>query len=151
MVDSTPIIGFDTPLSQHHLANKIESRVFSSIPSPLGELNLSLKYRTETNFHLELLESLLSAGFVLTDGQTDRFPPIELFAVSPNPPPNYPTQPYPPIFGAAPPPERKEGGGPSRQLLSPLGDDEFEFVSETSASVHREPPAHFILLRCVQY
>lgn len=138
VVDSIPIIGFDTPLSQHHSANKVETRAFSSIPSPLGELNLSLKYRVETNFTLESLESLLSTGLVSTDIQTDLFAPIELFPVSPNPPPNYPKPPYPPISGAAPPSGRKDEAGPSRQPPPPAADDEFDFVSDFTPTVVAE-------------
>lgn len=136
MVDSIPIIGFDVPLSQHPKANKVESRVFSPIPSPHGELNLSLKYRVETNFALESLESLLSAGLVSPDIQTDLFAPIELFPVSPNPAPNYPKPPYPPISTAAPPPEQQEDGQSRR--APPPADDEFDLLTDFTPTVVAE-------------
>ncbi|KAG8925499.1 hypothetical protein FRC00_003919 [Tulasnella sp. 408] len=136
VVDSIPIIGFDVPLSQHPRANKVESRVFSSIPSPLGELSLSLKYRVETNFALESLESLLSAGLVSPDIQTDLFAPIELFPVSPDPPPNYPKPPYPPMSTAGPPPEQKEGAQPRR--APPPADDEFDLLTDFTPTVVAE-------------
>ncbi|KAG8982358.1 hypothetical protein FRB90_006857, partial [Tulasnella sp. 427] len=140
MVDSIPIIGFDMPLSQHHSANKVETRTFPSIPSPLGELNLALKYRVETNFTLESLESLLSAGLVSPDIQTDLFAPIELFPVSPNPPPNYPKPPYPPISGPTSPPSRQtvEAAQPRRPPLPPPGDEEFDLLSDFTPTVVAE-------------
>lgn len=53
VVDATPIIDFDIPLSQHAPANDVDSFSFPPVPSPLGELFLSVKYRSETNFSIE--------------------------------------------------------------------------------------------------
>ncbi|KAG9040395.1 hypothetical protein FS837_000690, partial [Tulasnella sp. UAMH 9824] len=122
VVKKTRIIGFDDPLSQHPRANNVESRVFSSILSPLGELNLSLKYRVETNFALESPESLLSADPAPPDIQTDPSAPIELFHLAPNPVPNYSELPYPSISTAAPPLEQKEAGQP-RRARPPTGEE----------------------------
>ncbi|KAG9029769.1 hypothetical protein FRB95_004921 [Tulasnella sp. JGI-2019a] len=104
-IDNVPIIDFTSPLSQYATANRIETLSFPAIASPLGYLNLSLKYRTQTDFALESLESLLSSGFDAVDyqqnpGDSTNLPAVELYSVPPNPPPNYPRAPYPPVTSA---------------------------------------------------
>ncbi|KAG8871300.1 hypothetical protein FRB97_008819 [Tulasnella sp. 331] len=104
-IDNVPIIDFNAPLSQYVTANRVEKLSFPSIASPLGYLNLSLKYRTQTNFALESLEGLLSSGFDSVDygqnqGDSTTLPAVELYSIPPNPPPNYPRPPYPPVVHA---------------------------------------------------
>ncbi|KAG8906151.1 hypothetical protein FRB99_007465 [Tulasnella sp. 403] len=137
-IDNIPIIDFNTQLSKHASANKVDVFSFPPIASPLGMLNLSAKYRVYTNFTLESLESLLSSGFASADklygdGAGGLAPPIELFCVIQDPP-TYPRPPYPPLIG----PQTREEVEREDSIVSPLqiADD----LGLTRPSRRREPP-----------
>lgn len=50
-IGGTVIVDFDHALSEQHLsANGVQGMALPSVPSPLGDLSRSLKYRVETNF-----------------------------------------------------------------------------------------------------
>ncbi|KIO21636.1 hypothetical protein M407DRAFT_218010 [Tulasnella calospora MUT 4182] len=161
-IDGSAIVDFDHALSeQHPSANGVQSMAFPSVPSPLGDLNLSLKYRVETNFTLKSSDLVLTSVEIghfsqsralalldpysnrpITDTHTSPFSPTETLPSFPNPNPNYARSSNPGVDGAAPPPRRKEG---EKDPFGAKIDDFIASMSTTEADLPVEPSPGGIL------
>ncbi|KAG9046131.1 hypothetical protein FS837_005010 [Tulasnella sp. UAMH 9824] len=159
-IDGSAMVDFDHSLSeQHHSANSVDSMVLPPIPSPLGDLSLSLTYRNETNF---VLKSLRSPDMASASLETDHFSPSERASISFNPLSNTPiagtqinrvtptefpftfpgpTSDYPISLNPAAMDivwfSRKDEAGerPPWRPLTPPEDDEFDFLADFSSTV----------------
>ncbi|KAG8962550.1 hypothetical protein FRC03_004030, partial [Tulasnella sp. 419] len=165
------VLGFDTPLSQDPSANSTDTHSFPSIPTPLGFLAVSVTFRTQVDFSLDSLESLLSSGFASADrsidgysnyqisGSSTNLPQLELYSLPPDPPPNYPRPLYPPVTeegdtGRVRPKTRPPplGSPPTREQQQQVAqevDAEFEVVGPFTPTVvverrrkESETPSH---------
>ncbi|KAG8901144.1 hypothetical protein FRC00_008797, partial [Tulasnella sp. 408] len=89
VIDGSAIIDFDHSLSeQHHSANGVNRMTLPPVPSPLGDLGVSLTYRNETNF---TLKSLQSSDVASANLETDHFSRSERAYAPLNPLANTPT------------------------------------------------------------